>query len=307
MRHYTEEVPETLAGERIDRVISLITDLSRREATELIAAGAVTIDGRVPVKASERLVVGSVVTAEVPDRHVGIDADASVVVPVVHIDDEVIVVDKPAGMVVHPGAGVRAGTMIQGLLHQFPDLAPVGDDPLRPGVVHRLDKGTSGLLMVARTAASFRHLVAQLAARTVVRRYEAVVWGDLASAEGVVDAPLGRSPRDATRHAVVADGRPARTHYRVVERFDDPVLSRLDCRLETGRTHQIRVHLEAIDHPVLGDDRYGRGRSSLGLTRPFLHAAVLGFEHPTSGEHLEFKSELPPDLAKFLEDARSSS
>ncbi|MFT7601129.1 MAG: 23S rRNA pseudouridine1911/1915/1917 synthase, partial [Acidimicrobiales bacterium] len=221
-------------------------------------------------------------------------------VPIVHIDDDVIVVNKPAGLIVHPGSGVATGTMVQGLIAQYPDLASVGDDHTRPGVVHRLDKGTSGLLLVARTDESYRHLSEQLAARTVLRRYHTLVWSDVAAAEGVVDAPLGRSPRDATRQAVVVGGRFARTHYRVLQRYEDPDRTLLECRLETGRTHQIRVHLDAIDHPVCGDDRYGRGRPLDGLTRPFLHAAEIGFEHPTTGELLHFEAARPADLTNFL-------
>lgn len=300
MTRFEEVVPEALAGERIDRVIALVADVSRREATELVNKGRVTVDGRAPSKPSERLATGAVVVVEVPVRSDELVADPSIEVPVVYVDDEVIVVDKPAGLIVHPGSGVTSGTMVHGLLHRFPEISSVGGDAARPGVVHRLDKGTSGLLLVARTAAAHSSLSRQLADRTVLRRYRSLVWGDVASDEGVVDAPLGRSPRDATRQAVVAAGRPARTRYRVLERFADPDLTALECRLETGRTHQIRVHLEAIGHPVVGDDRYGRGRPTMGLNRPFLHAAEIGFEHPTSGRHLSFESPLPADLGQLL-------
>ena len=192
------------------------------------------------------------------------------------------------------------GTLVNGLLARYPELAGVGD-PGRPGIVHRLDKGTSGLLVVARTQAAYDGLVAQLAAHTAERRYLALVWGHPASAAGLVDAPIGRSPRDPLKMAVVADGREARTRYQVRETFDRPApTALLDCRLETGRTHQIRVHLAAIGHPVVGDATYGGVRPALDVPRPFLHAYRLSFDHPATGERLTFESPLPADLATIL-------
>lgn len=304
---YEEVVPATLAGERVDRAVSMIADVSRSEAVTLITEGAVLIDGRRPTKPSERLIEASSLVIDVPDRIVGLDPDSGVSVPIVYADDVVIVVDKPAGMVVHPGAGSHTGTMVQGLLHQFPDLEGVGGDPLRPGIVHRLDKGTSGLLLVARSDSAHADLARQLRERTVLRRYHAVVWGLLNAPEGVIDAPIGRSLRDPTRRAIVAGGRMARTHYRVLDTFADPGLSELECRLETGRTHQIRVHLESIGHPVVGDRQYGKGRRPLGLSRPFLHAAAVGFVHPATGQWLEFESPLSEDLKQFLAELRSTN
>jgi 23S rRNA pseudouridine1911/1915/1917 synthase len=222
-------------------------------------------------------------------------ADPSVAVPVVFEDEHVVVVDKPAGLVVHPGAGSGAGTMVHGLLASHPDIAGVGGDEVRPGIVHRLDAGTSGLLVVARTEAAHADLVAQLAARSVERRYRALVHGTVAAPAGLVDGPLGRDPRDPTRFAVVVGGKEARTRYEVLERRAATTL--LACRLETGRTHQIRVHLAAIGHPVVGDPVYG-GRHELGLTRPYLHAFRLGFNHPATGERVAFESPLPPDLVE---------
>lgn len=301
---FSETVPEALVGERVDRFLALVADISRSRATELIDDGRVLVDGHVPGKGSERLALGQVVEAQVPAIPIGIDPDPTVTVNIVHSDDHVIVVDKAAGVIVHPGSGVSTGTLIQGLLTSFPDLVGVGDDPIRPGVVHRLDKGTSGLLMVARTGAAHHSLTRQLAARSVTRRYLTLVWGQVVAEEGVVDAPLGRSPRDATRQAVVVDGRPARTRYKVLERFPEPDVSLVECRLETGRTHQIRVHLDAIDHPVVGDDRYGRGRPALKVLRPFLHAATLGFVHPDTNEQMSFDSDLPTDLEAVLASLR---
>ncbi len=291
-----------MADQRLDRFVAMVADISRTDANTLIKSGLVSVDGVAVTKTSRRLQVDELVETVVPERDDRIEASEKNIVPVVYVDDDVIVVDKPAGLVVHPGAGLRGGTVIQSLLAEYPDLEGVGDDFLRPGVVHRLDKGTSGLLMVARTRAAFEGLTEQLADRTVHRRYVTLVWGDLDSSEGVIDAPLGRSPREATKQAVVVGGKMARTHYAVEKRFAEPVaVNLLSCRLETGRTHQIRVHLEAIDHPVVGDDRYGPRREPLfGLDRPFLHAATLGFEHPVTGDLLSFESPLPHDLDQVL-------
>lgn len=295
----TETIPPALAGQRIDRVVAFVADVSRADAAELLRAGSVMLNDSVPTKPSERVAEDDLVVVTV-ERHDGqLEADPTVVVPVVFEDDHVIVVDKPAGMVVHPGAGTLTGTMAHGLLATFPELRGVGPD-VRPGIVHRLDKGTSGLLVVARTNEALDVLKEQLVHRSMLRQYITLVDGRLGSSEGVIDAPLGRSPRDPTRHAVVLSGRDARTRYEVIQRFDEPEVTHLRCRLETGRTHQIRVHLEAIDHPVIGDDRYGNSPPTLGLDRPFLHAETLGFSHPSTDEWMEFASPLPADLADVL-------
>lgn len=222
-------------------------------------------------------------------------------VALVHEDAQVIVVDKAAGVVVHPGSGHGRGTLVQGLLARFPDLAQSGaGEPDRPGIVHRLDKGTSGLLVVARTEDAYHSLVDQLKNRSVDRRYLCLVWGHLSSPDGLVDAPVGRASTDPTRMAVSARGRPARTRYHVLERRTDPDVTLLECRLETGRTHQVRVHLASIGHPVVGDARYGGSRSSLVIGRPFLHAHRLGFAHPADGERVSFSSPLPSELEALL-------
>lgn len=295
----TETIPEALAGQRIDRVVAFIADVSRGEAAELLTAGAVLLNSAVPSKPSGRVATGDTVVVTV-ERHDGqLEADPSIEVPVVYEDDHVIVVDKPAGLVVHPGAGTLHGTMAHGLLAAFPALRGVGPD-VRPGIVHRLDKGTSGLLVVARSNEALEALKQQLINRSMLRQYITLVEGRVGSSEGVIDAPLGRSPRDPTRHAVVLSGRDARTRYEVIQRFDEPLVTHLRCRLETGRTHQIRVHLEAIDHPVIGDDRYGGSPATLGLDRPFLHAETLGFVHPDTQDWMEFASPLPADLTSVL-------
>jgi 23S rRNA pseudouridine1911/1915/1917 synthase len=297
-RSVVVEVPASLVGERIDRIVAMVTDVSRTEAARLVAEGAVQLDGVVARRGADRLVAAGELAIELSDApsEVGPAPDPAVEVPAVHVDEHVIVVDKPSDLVVHPGAGHGTGTLVNGLLARFPEIAEVGD-PARPGIVHRLDRGTSGLLVVARTPLAYESLVGQLAERTVDRRYRTLVWGHLESPRGVVDAPIGRSPKHPTKMAVTEKGKPARTGYEVEASFDEPVVvSELVCKLETGRTHQIRVHLSAIGHPVVGDDRYRGVRESLRCPRPFLHAELLGFEHPATGEHLELRSELPADL-----------
>jgi 23S rRNA pseudouridine1911/1915/1917 synthase len=294
-----ESIPAALAGERLDRIVALIAECSRSEAAALISDGAVTVDAATASIGKLRLVEGQVVTVDtalLPGEFVP-EPDASVEVPAVYVDDDVIVVDKPAGLVVHPGAGNMAGTLVNGLLARFPDIAEVGEGH-RPGIVHRLDVGTSGLLVVARTDRAYHVLVDALSRRDVGRVYRALVWGHLDNPNGVIDAPIGRDHRDPMRMAVVVDGKPSRTHYRVLHEYREPAeVSSLECRLETGRTHQIRVHLSAIGHPVVGDSLYSGVRPPASSPRPFLHAAELSFDHPVSGERLRFESPLPADLA----------
>jgi 23S rRNA pseudouridine1911/1915/1917 synthase len=293
------EVPEALAGERIDRAVALLTGWTRREVQDLLEAGAVLLDGeRVPK--SRKLEAGSVVELlaepEVEGRPA---ADSTVTVVVRYEDPDVVVVAKPAGLVVHPGAGHPDGTLVNGLLARYPEIAEVGD-PARPGIVHRLDRDTSGLLVVARTAAAHDGLVAMLADHDVERRYDALVWGVPDAPRGVIDAPIGRSVRRPTRMAVREGGRGARTTYEVVGRYRDPDVARLECRLETGRTHQIRVHLQAIGHPVVGDPAYGGQRPALALDRPFLHAGCLAFAHPVTADPVEVAEPLTSELATLL-------
>src|SRR5258706_12582608 len=255
-------VPSALAGERVDRAVALLTGLTRAVVTELIASGAVTIDGAVAVKGSVRVDEGAEVevTGDLPDVVSAPSSDPAIDVLVVHEADDFVVVDKPAGLVVHPGAGNRDGTLVNGLLARFPEMAAVGD-PARPGIVHRIDKDTSGLLVVARSLDGYVALSQQITAHTVTRRYLALVLGHLDSPRGLIDAPIGRSVRAPTRMAVSARGRDARTSYEVVSAFGEPVpVSLLRCTLDTGRTHQIRVHLQTIGHPVVGDRRYGGHR-----------------------------------------------
>jgi 23S rRNA pseudouridine1911/1915/1917 synthase len=296
------EVPRALAGERLDRVVSLLWDLPRREVADLVHAGAVRVGGRTAASRSRRLATGDLVEVDVPARAgTGVTPDPSVPVPTVAVDDQLVVVDKPAGLVVHPGPGHPGGTLVNGLVARWPEIAAVGE-PSRPGIVHRLDAGTSGLLVVARTRVAYGSLVAQLRARSVERRYLALVWGTVDPPAGLVDAPVGRSARDRTQMAVSAGGREARTRYRVVSRHEEPApVTLVECTLETGRTHQVRVHLAAIGHPVVGDVRYGGDRPALPVGRPFLHAASLAFDHPQTGERRRHSSPLPADLEEARE------
>lgn len=301
-----EEVPAALAGQRLDRIVAIMGDLSRADASKTIEADGVTVDGEPAPSGKVRLEEGQSVTVD-PSKFPVEELpgpDASVEFGVVHEDEHVIVIDKPPGLVVHPGAGNTTGTLANGLLHRFPELVDVGER-IRPGVVHRLDAGSSGLLVVARTNEAVTKLIAQFADHSATRVYDAMVWGVPEASHGIIDAPLGRSRSDPLRMAVVADGRPSRTDYQVVGTYSEPAqVSRLECRLETGRTHQIRVHLSSINHPLLGDPTYGQRRPALGLQRPFLHAAQLQFVHPGTGERVTYHSPLASDLQAWLDAAQ---
>jgi 23S rRNA pseudouridine1911/1915/1917 synthase len=296
-------IGRALEGERVDRVVAMLCGIARQAAADLVTDGRVSVDGRPAASRSRKLTEGESVevTLAAPTSAPGIDADPTVQLPVVFSDQHVLVVDKPAGMVVHPGAGRANGTLVQGLLAAYPDLAGVGE-PARPGIVHRLDAGTSGLLVVARDQPAYESLVSQLGTRSVGRRYLALVCGNVEAPAGMIDAPVGRSGRDRTQMAISANGREARTRYEVLRRYVEPLpVTLLECSLETGRTHQVRVHLRALRHPVAGDTRYGGARQALPLARPFLHAHHLEFDHPVSGERLKFDSPLPLDLENLLE------
>lgn len=297
-----EVLPAALHNERLDRIVALIADISRSDASALVEAGGASVDGIVAVSGKVRLREGQSVevdTGKIPVPELP-TADASVVVTVVWQDDDMVVINKQAGLVVHPAAGHRGGTLVNGLLALYPEMSQVGE-AMRPGIVHRLDVGTTGLMVAARTQRAYDALVAALGDHDVTREYEALVWGHLESPSTVVDAPIGRDPRDPLKMAVARDGKWARTHVTQVETFDEPAdLARVKCSLETGRTHQIRVHLAAIGHPVVGDATYGGARSALRASRPMLHAARLSFVHPFTDEVVEFVAPLPEDMAALL-------
>jgi 23S rRNA pseudouridine1911/1915/1917 synthase len=292
-------VPAVMAGKRLDQALAqLWPEHSRSRLKAWIDAGQVTLDGTV-VAPRHKLAGGeTLVVTPAPDAAALHDAPEAIELAIVHEDDDLVVIDKPAGLVVHPGAGNRAGTLLNALLHHAPALAALP----RAGIVHRLDKDTSGLMVVAKTAEAQTSLVRQLASRKVARHYIALARGDLAKGV-VVDAPIGRHPVQRTMMAVVERGKPARTHVDVVERFGIATLVR--CRLETGRTHQIRVHLAAIGHPLVGDPVYG-GRSAALPTalrafgRQALHAQRLELDHPRDGRRMTWTAPPPADLAALL-------
>jgi 23S rRNA pseudouridine1911/1915/1917 synthase len=292
---------ETEAGLRLDVVLARRLGQSRAGAQRLIESSAVTIDGRV-VDKGHLLRMGEAVAYVLPPPRPTVLHAEDVPYTLVFEDAALLVVDKPAGVVVHPAPGHEHGTLVQGLLSR----GIAGGHESRPGIVHRLDRDTSGLLIVARTPDAHRRLVSQMARREIARRYVALLAGALPQDEGTVDAPLGRHVRDRKRMSIHTT-RPHRavTHFVVRERL--PGYTLLDVRLETGRTHQIRVHFAALGYPVAGDTTYGdRTRRPAGLTRQFLHAAHLEFAHPLSGEPLSFDAPLPADLAVFLTALRGS-
>jgi len=294
-------IPASCAGLRLDAALArLLPEYSRSRLQVWLKDGRVTVDG--DCADAKRKVFGGeqIVLAVRPDNPSNV-AGEEIDLPIVFEDAHLLIIDKPAGLVVHPGSGNRSATMMNGLLHHAPALASVP----RAGIVHRLDKETSGLLVVAKTLAAQTDLVRQLQARTVGRRYFALVHGDLAG-DGQVDAPIGRHPVQRTKMAVVAKGRAARTHYSVRERFANATL--LECRLETGRTHQIRVHMASIGHPLVGDPVYGRRKSADvrldRFPRQALHAWQLTLRHPANGQTVSWQSELPADFASLLEEIR---
>jgi 23S rRNA pseudouridine1911/1915/1917 synthase len=290
------EVPEGLHGARVDKAVAELLGLSRAQASALIEDG-VEVDQE-PATPSQRVRSGQVIRCRAPGGPQTLVPE-KVAFGVLHEDDSVIVVDKPAGVVVHPGSGRRAGTLVAGLIDRYPELVGVGSAG-RWGLVHRLDKGTSGLLCVARTAEAFEDLSSQLRRRDITRIYTALVEGSMDAPTGTIDAPIARDPSRPTRQMVAPGGRHARTHYEVLRRYPGSDVSLLTVRLETGRTHQIRVHMAAIGHPVVGDWLYGAIRRDLDPPRIFLHAASLEFDHPVTGERLKVESPLPDDLSTFL-------
>ncbi len=284
-------------GVRLDRyVCDKLAELSRTRIQRLIADGYITVNDQV-AKAGLKLNAGDRLKVIIPPAPPSPLTPEAIPLNIIYEDDDLLVIDKPAGLTVHPAPGHPAHTLVNAILARFPRLAALSDS-LRPGIVHRLDKDTSGVMVVAKSSLAQVKLAEQFKAHSVVKAYLALVKGHLTPQNGIIEAPIGRDPRNRKRMAVVARGREARTEYQVVKYIGDYTL--LEVRPETGRTHQIRVHLSAIGYPVVGDKVYGVKSSY--LSRQFLHASRLGFNLPSTGKYVEFKSELPSDLAQALKD-----
>jgi 23S rRNA pseudouridine1911/1915/1917 synthase len=291
-------VPSDLDGERSDKVVAAAMGMARSESRALIDDGHVLVDGRA-VAPSERLAAGTIVVLTEPRAVPTLEGDPTVPFDAVFVDDDIVVVDKPAGVTVHPTSPRSRGTLVHGLVAAYPEIRGVGQEG-RWGIVHRLDRDTSGLLVVARTREAYGALVTMMKERAITRRYLALVIGTFDNTTGTIEAPIGRDPRNSTRMRVDRSGKPARTHYRRLASWDSPETSLLSVTLDTGRTHQIRVHLRAIDHPIVGDATYGRIRHDDDLARPWLHARQLSFTHPFTGEPIDVVSGLPVELGDRL-------
>lgn len=288
------------AGERIDKYLaSELSDYSRSFLQKQLKDGNVTIDG-IPVKSSYVLSLDEEICIQIPDNREPDILPEEIPLSVLYEDKDLLVVDKPKGMVVHPSAGHYAGTLVNGLLWHCQGSLSGINGVLRPGIVHRIDKDTTGALLVCKTDLAHRELAEQLKAHTITRRYRAIVHGRMPDSEGTIEGPIGRHPTERKKMAINRqNGKPAVTHYRVLEEFTN--YSYVECRLETGRTHQIRVHMSSIGHPLLGDMVYGPRKCPVpGLEGQTLHAMILGFVHPSTGEYMEFAAPLPDYFEKLL-------
>ena len=293
------------AGQRLDAFLAqALPELTRSAAQRLIAEGLVTVDGKAPAK-SLKLSGGETVAVTVPEPEEAQALPEDIPLDVVYEDDDVIVVNKPVGMVVHPAPGHSGGTLVNALLHHCGDsLSGIGGE-LRPGIVHRIDRDTSGLIIAAKNDFAHQALSAQLQDHSLCRTYEAVVIGNLREDSGTVNAPIDRNPKDRKKMAVVPGGRPAVTHWQVLERF--PGYTYVRCRLETGRTHQIRVHMAYIGHPLYGDTVYGAKKAAPGMTGQCLHEVGLTFRHPRTGETVELSCPLNEEFTAFLRKLRGGA
>ena len=297
MRLYVTEEAE---GDRIDRFLAdRCEELSRSFLQKLFKSGEILVDGR-PVKASYRVSEGEEVVCEGPEAVLPEIAAEDIPLDILYEDEDVIVVNKPKGMVVHPAAGHYTGTLVNALMyHCREDLSGI-NGVLRPGIVHRIDMDTTGAIIACKNDLAHASIAAQLKEHTITRRYEAIVCGVLKDDTGTIDAPIGRSQKDRKKMAVLASGgREAVTHYRVLNRFRE--YTHIECRLETGRTHQIRVHMASLGHPLLGDAVYGPAKCPYKLQGQTLHAGVLGFQHPRTGAYMEFTAPLPDYFKHLLE------
>lgn len=293
------------AGVRIDKYLAeQLPDITRSYLQKLLKDGSVQMNGK-PVKASTKTAAGALIALTIPEPEEPEILPEDIPLDILYEDSDVILINKPKDMVVHPAAGHYTGTLVNALMyHCRGDLSGI-NGVLRPGIVHRIDKDTTGVLIVCKNDRAHNALAEQLKEHSITRKYRAIVCGNLKEDEGTVDAPLGRHPQDRKKMAIVrSGGKRAVTHYRVLERFGN--YTYIECRLETGRTHQIRVHMASLGHPLLGDEIYGRAKSPFKLEGQTLHAMVLGFIHPTTGEYMEFEAPLPEYFEKLLEKLRKS-
>lgn len=293
------------AGVRIDKYLAeQLPDITRSYLQKLLKDGSVQMNGK-PVKASTKTAVGAVIALTIPEPEEPEILPENIPLDILYEDSDVILINKPKNMVVHPAAGHYTGTLVNALMyHCRGDLSGI-NGVLRPGIVHRIDKDTTGVLIVCKNDRAHNALAEQLKEHSITRKYRAIVCGNLKEDEGTVDAPLGRHPQDRKKMAIVrSGGKRAVTHYRVLERFGNDTY--IECQLETGRTHQIRVHMASLGHPLLGDEIYGRAKSPFKLEGQTLHAMVLGFIHPTTGEYMEFEAPLPEYFEKLLKKLRKS-
>ncbi|EGF15603.1 RluA family pseudouridine synthase [Streptococcus sanguinis] len=292
-------IESSVAGQRLDKAVAELTDLSRSLANEQIKDGLILVNGQAK-KAKYAVKEGDVISYELPESEVVEYVAEDIPLEIVYQDEDVAVVNKPQGMVVHPSAGHTSGTLVNALMYHIKDLSGI-NGVLRPGIVHRIDKDTSGLLMIAKNDQAHVALADELKDKKSLRKYWAIVHGNLPNDRGVIEAPIGRSEKDRKKQAVTAKGKPALTRFQVLERFGD--FSLVELQLETGRTHQIRVHMAYIGHPVAGDEVYGPRKTLKGHGQ-FLHARTLGFTHPRTGEVLEFTAEAPVIFQETLEKLR---
>lgn len=292
-------VTEETAGDRIDKFLAeQCGELSRSFLQKLLKSGAVSVNSR-PVKASYKASEGDFISFEVPDAVEPEIVPEEIPLDIVYEDHDVILVNKPKGMVVHPAAGHYSGTLVNALMYHCKDDLSGINGVLRPGIVHRIDMDTTGILIACKNDLAHASIAAQLKEHSITRRYQAIVYGSFPDEEGVIDAPVGRNPKDRKKMCVnVQNGKRAVTHYKVLNRFQG--FTHIECRLETGRTHQIRVHMAHIGHPLLGDAVYGPAKCPYSLRGQTLHAGVLGFCHPRTGEYLEFSAPLPEYFERLL-------
>lgn len=284
-------------GKRIDKYISEKLDLTRSRIQKLIDDGMVSINGKT-AKSSAKVNEGEILTVEIPELKPLEIVPEEIPLNILYDDDDVLVIDKPKGMVVHPANGNYTGTLVNAIMAKYRDNLSGINGVIRPGIVHRIDKDTSGVLVIAKNDKAHLKLAEQLKEHSMTRVYVAVVRGKLKNSVGTIDAPIGRNPKDRKKMGVVANGKRAVTHYKVIKELDD--CSIIEVRLETGRTHQIRVHMAYIGHPLLGDNVYSNGKNKYGFVGQALHAKILGFIHPSTGEYMEFSSKLPEEFEKLL-------